>query len=125
MPVYTSQAAPWDPSKPSQFCISATDTAGNISQQVCFSREVAGIADEIAPKFSLSVRSGSTPGAMELRLEGAPSAKVTVFDVLGRTVDQFSMQEAYDWNPSGLPAGAYELLASNGARQTSAWVIRN
>ncbi|MGI0135089.1 MAG: T9SS type A sorting domain-containing protein, partial [Candidatus Micrarchaeaceae archaeon] len=65
------------------------------------------------------------PGSIELRLAGAPSANVTVFNVLGRIVAQFTMQNFYDWNPTALPAGTYFIVASNVTARVSRCVVRN
>ncbi|MGH2639968.1 MAG: T9SS type A sorting domain-containing protein [Rhabdochlamydiaceae bacterium] len=61
----------------------------------------------------------------EMHLAGATSASVTVFDVLGRVVNQFDMAASYDWNCSALPAGTYFIEAESGASRVSLYVVRN
>ena len=123
--VLTVQAVPVDPTKPSQFYISATDTAGNTGQPVLFSRAVAGVSDNSLPPFSFTVTSGSNPDVFVLRVLGAPSAKITVYDVLGRAIDEFNVQGAYVWNPSGIVGGTYFVVASNGSQRVCRTVVRN
>ncbi len=113
-PGFDAIVQPIDPAKPSNFCISASDTAGNISQAICFSRVLAGVMENIPPVISLSVAHGEVPGALVLRLSGAPSADVTVYDLLGRPVDRFRMDDRYEWNPPSLPEGAYMFEAITG-----------
>lgn len=123
--VLTLQAVPVDPAKPSQFYISATDTAGNSGQPVFFERAVAGVKDNSAQAFSVFVTSGPTAGAFILHVSGVPSAKITIYDMLGRVVGGLNVQGTSVWNASSLSAGTYFIVASNGSRRVCQTVMRN
>ncbi len=103
-----------NPSLPANFCIMATDTAGNATQVYCFNSSNSGVSESVANPISLSVFPNPTSGDATVMLGGAASANVTVSDVLGRTVDQFSLQGSHIWQASGLAAGTYIVRAQIG-----------
>jgi hypothetical protein len=52
-------------------------------------------------------------GVTTFRIDGAPRAEVSIFDVLGREVDRFSVEGVYEWQPHSLPAGTYVVRAES------------
>ncbi len=61
---------------------------------------------------SIQVFPNPATGNATISLEGAPSADVEIFDVLGREVDHFQVNGSYDWETGGLPAGTYIIRAN-------------
>ena len=92
------------------FCITATDLAGN-KFDTCFGT-TASVSVPATPTISLSVSPNPTSGDVSIFIEGAPSADVEIFDVLGREVDRFSMNGSYEWETDGLPSGTYIIRAN-------------
>ncbi len=100
-----------DPSVDANVCMMATDTAGNATQVICFNSSNSGVAQTTAAPVSLSVFPNPTNGDATISLEGAPTADVTILDVLGRTIGQFHIDGSYNWQASSLPAGTYIVRA--------------
>ena len=103
-----------NPSLPATLCVMATDTAGNATQVYCFSTNTSGVSESTADPVSLSVFPNPTSGDATVMLGGAPSANVTVSDVLGRTVAQFQVEGSHEWQASTLPAGTFIVRAQIG-----------
>ncbi len=89
-------------------CINAIDLAGNRSDSCLFFLGMgSGVSSSLSTSFSISISPNPTSADVSIFIEGAPSADVEIFDVLGREVDRFSMVGSYDWQTGGLSAGTY------------------
>lgn len=91
------------------FCVTAIDLAGN-AFDTCFGN-TASIPVMPQTLLTLSVFPNPTSGDVSIFTDGAPSADVEIFDVLGREVDHFQMNESYDWQTATLPSGTYLVRA--------------
>ncbi len=63
------------------------------------------------PSLTLSIYPNPASTDVKIFIEGVPSATVEIFDVLGREVDHFQMNESYDWQTAALSAGTYIVRA--------------
>ncbi len=108
-------ASRWDLSQPAHFCIQVSDTAGNTTQNYCFTKSLADVLPDESPVSLLIYPNPVTSSAM-LTLTGIGSAEVTVLDMLGRTVDRFHMDGSYEWATNSFPAGSYLVRASANGR---------
>jgi hypothetical protein len=91
------------------FCITAIDLAGN-KFDTCFGSS-ASVSSAPQPEVSLSISPNPASGDVTIFLDGAPTANVEIFDILGREVGRFHLDGSYDWQTNGLPAGTYILRA--------------
>ncbi|HET6401416.1 MAG TPA: choice-of-anchor D domain-containing protein [Candidatus Kapabacteria bacterium] len=73
--------------------------------------------------LSLSISPNPASGAATISL-GAPSAKVEIFDVLGREVASFRVAGSYEWQMGALPAGTYIVRAAAGGMVVSKRVVK-
>ena|ERR1017187_1867410 len=117
-------AQPIDATKISSYCIQAFDMVGHTSQQYCFTTAALGVASEASPPLSLSVFPDPISGIATMILEGAESANIEIFDILGREIDRFQISGSYDWQTGGLPSGTYIIHASNGREILSKRIIK-
>jgi hypothetical protein len=93
-------------------CLYAVDEAGNISNDTCVLYAVPeGVTPAQIEPILLSIFSSPVENMASILLSGAPSAEVEIFDVLGREVDHFEMNESYEWETSALPSGTYIVRA--------------
>ncbi len=109
--------------EPETLCIQAIDLAGN-KTDTCFTFGTAGVVDATPMQISLSIAPNPSSGDVTIFIEGAPSADVEVFDVLGREVDRFRVDVSYDWQTSRLPAGMYIVRAQIGSTIITKKVIK-
>ncbi len=97
---------------PASFSIRAEDIAGNSSSEYNFTyAPTAGIAQNMESIVSLNIFPNPIAGDATLILSGAPSAEVTISNVLGRTVDQFNLAGSHEWQASTLAPGIYIVRA--------------
>jgi|GEM_PF-1821704 len=113
-----------NPTLPSNFFIQAVDTTGNITQRYSFDKPLAGVAPSSTEPVSITIFPNPVSGATLVTLEGAPSAEVSVFDVLGREVDRFHLANSYEWRPNALPPGTYYMRVSVGDIIVNKSIIR-
>lgn len=74
--------------------------------------------------LALSISPNPASGSAIISLTGAPSAKVEIFDVLGREVTNFHIEGYYEWQMGALPAGAYIIRASIGGAVVSKRILK-
>ncbi len=105
----------FDTTQPASFSIQASDTVGNTTASYSFALgATAGVtANGMAP-VSVSILPNPVSGSALFELQGAPSAEVSIFDVLGREVDRFHIEGAYEWNAAGLTPGTYVVRIKTG-----------
>ncbi len=97
------------------FSLKAVDVAGNTSIVYNFSyTPLSGVAEQSSNPVSISVYPNPTSGDATIQLDGAPSADVTVLDVLGHTIDQFNLTGSHDWQSGALAPGIYIVRAAIG-----------
>jgi hypothetical protein len=100
-----------DTMKNGSMTIQATDSAGHVvdtSFTYC-AAATAGVGSSALSDLALRVYPNPTAGACTLTLNG--TATIEVLDVLGRTVDRFTMTDMREWDMSALPAGTYIVRA--------------
>jgi hypothetical protein len=112
---YSLTASIIDSTMSAHFSVQARDVAGNSSIIDTFRYTgTAGVAQSANDQISISIFPNPTSGGTTIWLDGAPSAEVTVMDVLGRTVEQFRLEGSHEWQPALLAPGAYTLRAAVG-----------
>jgi hypothetical protein len=104
-----------DYTQPSQFCLEAIDLAGN-KLDTCFSIPVSGgVETESQTPISITVIPNPSHGPLTISITENRSAMIEVLDVLGRTLDHFTLMGSKEYDLSRLSDGAYLLRAeSNG-----------
>ena len=115
-----------NPLLPARFQIEAFGVSGNASALYTFfyTPQGAGVNQTPADPISISVFPNPTNGDATVLLSGAPSAEVTVSDVLGRTVDQFHLAGSQEWQSSSLAPGTYIVRALIGDQVVCKRIIR-
>ncbi len=122
---YKTVASQIDQSKPSRFRISVRDTAGNVSQEYAFEKQgTAGVGGGESSNVTIAVFPNPISGLTSICLQGAASAKFTVFDVLGHEIEHFTVENTYGWQTSALAAGTYILRAEVDGHILSKRVVR-
>jgi hypothetical protein len=100
-----------DLSVSASFTIKGIDTANKSVVYNFNYTPQSGVTQSVQDLISISVFPNPTNGDATVLLNGAPSADVTVSDVLGRTVDQFRLEGSHVWQTGSLPTGTYIVRA--------------
>ncbi len=89
-----------------------------------FGAPPAGVASSDARSLRFEISPNPATQMASIRLDGAPSAFVQVFDVLGREVARFRVAGSYEWQMGALPPGTYIVRADAGETVVSKQVVK-